>query len=110
MFDWLFSFDGGVIAVIIPIVIIALLFAYAASRVKVAGANEALVRTGGVFGGAPAQLKAVRAGRVIVLPLVHKLGRRHQAGHQGRGPGRGDGEDRRRRGIDPERGRAVPRP
>jgi flotillin len=78
----LFSFDGGVIAVIIPIVIIALLFAYAASRVKVAGANEALVRTGGVFGGAPAQLKAVRAGRVIVLPLVHKLGRLHLSARQ----------------------------
>ena len=82
MFDWLFSFDGGVIAVIIPIVIIALLFAYAASRVKVAGANEALVRTGGVFGGSPAQLKAVRAGRVIVLPLVHKLGRLHLSARQ----------------------------
>jgi flotillin len=82
VFDWLFSFDGGVIAVIIPIVIIALLFAYAASRVKVAGANEALVRTGGVFGGAPAQLKAVRAGRVIVLPLVHKLGRLHLSARQ----------------------------
>jgi flotillin len=66
---------GGVLAVIIPIIIIALLFAYATSRVKVAGANEALVRTGGVFGGAPTQLKVVRAGRVIVLPLVHRLGR-----------------------------------
>jgi flotillin len=66
---------GGVLAVIIPIIIIALLFAYATSRVKVASANEALVRTGGVFGGAPTQLKVVRAGRVIVLPLVHKLGR-----------------------------------
>src|SRR5215204_1364200 len=83
MFEGLFDFlGGGVIAVIIPIVIIALLFAYAASRVKVAGANEALVRTGGVFGGAPAQLKAVRAGRVIVLPLVHKLGRLHLSARQ----------------------------
>ena len=72
----LFSFLGpSVVAVIIPIVIIALLFAYATSRVKVAGANEALVRTGGVWGGAPTQLKVVRAGRVIVLPLVHKLGK-----------------------------------
>ena len=41
------------LAVLIPIVIIVLLFAYATSRVKVAAANEALVRTGGVFGGAP---------------------------------------------------------
>jgi len=71
----LIKLDAGVVAVIIPIVIIALLFAYATSRVKVAGANEALVRTGGVWGGAPTQLKVVRAGRVIVLPLVHKLGR-----------------------------------
>ncbi len=72
----LFSFLGpSVVAVIIPIVIIALLFAYATSRVKVAGANEALVRTGGVWSGAPTQLKVVRAGRVIVLPLVHKLGK-----------------------------------
>jgi len=71
----LINIDGSVIAVLIPIVIITLLFAYATSRVKVAGANEAMVRTGGVFGGQPSQLKVVRAGRVIVLPLVHKLGR-----------------------------------
>jgi flotillin len=83
VFDWLFNFlGGGVLAVIVPIIIIALLFAYATSRVKVAGANEALVRTGGVFGGAPAQLKVVRAGRVIVLPLVHKLGRLHLSARQ----------------------------
>ena len=74
MFD-LINIDGSVLAVIIPVIIIVLLFAYATSRVKVAGANEALVRTGGVFGGAPTQLKVVRAGRVIVLPLVHKLGK-----------------------------------
>ena len=126
MFDWLFNFlGGGVLAVIVPIIIIALLFAYATSRVKVAGANEALVRTGGVFGGAPAQLKVVRAGRVIVLPARPQAGpappvraadqrqppgRRDQAGHQGRGPGRGDGQDRRRRGVDPQRRRAVPGP
>ncbi len=73
---------GSVVAVIVPIIIIALLFAYATSRVKVAGANEALVRTGGVWGGAPAQLKVVRAGRVIVLPLVHKLGRVHLSARQ----------------------------
>ena len=74
MFD-LFNIDGSILAVIIPIIILVLLVTYATSRVKVAGANEALVRTGGVFGGAPAQLKVVRAGRVIVLPLVHRLGR-----------------------------------
>ncbi len=81
--DELFNIlGGGVLAVIIPIIIIALLFAYATSRVKVAGANEALVRTGGVFGGAPTQLKVVRAGRVIVLPLVHRLGRIHLSARQ----------------------------
>ncbi len=74
MFDWLFNIDNSVIAVLVPIIIIVLLVAYATSRVKVAGANEALVRTGGVVGG-PSQLKVVRAGRVIVLPLLHKLGR-----------------------------------
>jgi flotillin len=73
--DWLFNMDGSVIAVLLPIIIVVLLVAYATSRVKVAGANEALVRTGAVLGGAPAQLKVVRAGRVIVLPLLHKLGR-----------------------------------
>jgi flotillin len=83
MFDWLFNFlGGGVLAVLVPVTIIVLLFAYATSRVKVAGANEALVRTGGVWGGAPAQLKVVRAGRVIVLPLVHKLGRIHLSARQ----------------------------
>ena len=78
---------------------------------------------GGVFGGAPTQLKVVRAGRVIVLPLRppagqgeperppdqrRSLGRGDQAGHQGRRPGRGDREDRQRRRIDPQRRRAVP--
>jgi flotillin len=74
---------GGVFAAILIIGIVVLLFAYATSRVKVAGANEALVRTGGVFGGPPAaQLKVVRAGRVIVLPLVHRLGRVHLSARQ----------------------------
>jgi flotillin len=74
---------GGVFAAILIIGIVVLLFAYATSRVKVAGANEALVRTGGVFGGTPtAQLKVVRAGRVIVLPLVHRLGRVHLSARQ----------------------------
>ncbi len=81
MFD-LFNIDGSILAVIVPIIILVLLVTYATSRVKVAGANEALVRTGGVFGGAPAQLKVVRAGRVIVLPLVHKLGRIHLSARQ----------------------------
>ena len=78
----LFNIDGSIAAVLVPVIIIVLLFAYATSRVKVAGANEAMVRTGGVFGGSPSQLKVVRAGRVIVLPLVHKLGRLHLSARQ----------------------------
>ena len=71
------------IAVIVPIVIIALLFAYAASRYKVAGANEALVRDRRrVRRGAGAAQGRSAAGRVIVLPLVHKLGRLHLSARQ----------------------------
>ena len=83
MLDGLFNIDGSIVAVIIPIIIIVLLFAYATSRVKVASANEALVRTGGVWrSGSQTQLKVVRAGRVIVLPLVHRLGRVHLSARQ----------------------------
>ena len=77
MFDWLFNVVGsGVIVVLFVVGIIVLIVAYATGRVKVAGANEALVRTGGT------QLKVVRAGRVIVLPLIHKLGRLHLSARQ----------------------------
>ena len=77
-----FNFIGeGPLVVLILITIIVLLVAYVTSRFKVAGANEALVRTGGLVR-APAQLKVVRAGRVIVLPLVHKLGRLHLSARQ----------------------------
>ena len=62
---------------------------------------------------------------MIVLPLLNRVGRLYltarqinvslsdavtQAGHQGRGPGRRDGQDRQRRGVDPQRRRAVPGP
>ncbi len=77
-----FDFIGsGTLAVLIIIVILVLLVAYVTGRFKVAGANEALVRTGGLVR-APAQLKVVRAGRVVVLPLVHKLGRLHLSARQ----------------------------
>ena len=77
-----FDFIGeGTLAVLIVIAIIVLLVAYVTGRFKVAGANEALVRTGGLVR-APAQLKVVRAGRVVVLPLVHKLGRLHLSARQ----------------------------
>ncbi len=75
--DGLFDIVGsGTLALLFVIVVIVLLVAYITGRFKVAGANEALVRTGGLVR-APAQLKVVRAGRVVVLPLVHKLGRLH---------------------------------
>ena len=77
-----FDFIGsGTLAVLIVLAIIVLLVAYVTGRFKVAGANEALVRTGGLVR-APAQLKVVRAGRVVVLPLVHKLGRLHLSARQ----------------------------
>jgi flotillin len=77
MLDALFDFVGsGVIVALIIVAIIVLIVAYATGRFKVAGANEALVRTGGT------QLKVVRAGRVIVLPLIHKLGRLHLSARQ----------------------------
>jgi flotillin len=77
MLDALFDVVGsGVIVAVIVVGIIVLIVAYATGRIKVAGANEALVRTGG------AQLKVVRAGRVIVLPLIHKLGRLHLSARQ----------------------------
>ncbi len=77
-----FDFIGsGTLAVLIVLAIIVLLVAYVTGRFKVAAANEALVRTGGLVR-APAQLKVVRAGRVVVLPLVHKLGRLHLSARQ----------------------------
>ena len=65
---------GGTFVVLLAIVIIVLLIGFITSRFKVAGANEALIRSGRV-GGGDAELKVVRGGAVIVLPLFHKLGR-----------------------------------
>ncbi len=81
MSDFLNFIGSGTLAVVIVLVILVLLVAYVTGRFKVAGANEALVRTGGLVR-APAQLKVVRAGRVVVLPLVHKLGRLHLSARQ----------------------------
>jgi flotillin len=55
------------------VVILALVVAYAASRYKVASANEALIRSG--RRNPDEELKVVRAGGIIVLPLLHELGR-----------------------------------
>jgi flotillin len=69
--------DGGVIVVFVAIVIVALLFAYLGSRYKVAGANEALIRSGRAtpLGGGEAGLKVVRGQGIVVLPLFHKIGK-----------------------------------
>jgi flotillin len=70
-------FDSSVIVVFVAIIIVALLFAYLGSRYKVAGANEALIRSGRAtpLGGGEAGLKVVRGQGIVVLPLFHKIGR-----------------------------------
>ena len=76
MLDFL-KFDTSVIVVFVAIVIVALLFAYLGSRYKVAGANEALIRSGRAtpLGGGEAGLKVVRGQGIVVLPLFHKIGK-----------------------------------
>jgi flotillin len=71
------KFDGSVIVVFVAIIIVALLFAYLGSRYKVAGANEALIRSGRAtpLGGGDAGLKVVRGQGIVVLPLFHKIGK-----------------------------------
>jgi flotillin len=68
---------GGTIAVFLGIIIAVLLIAYLGSRYKVAGANEALIRSGRAtpLGGGEAGLKVVRGQGIVVLPLFHKIGR-----------------------------------
>jgi len=74
MFDFV---NQGTVVVFAAIIIIALVVAYIGSRYKVAGANEALIRSGRAAPGTGAAvgLKVVRGGGVIVLPLFHKLGK-----------------------------------
>lgn len=60
--------------VLAGIVVLALVVAYAASRYKVASANEALIRSG-ARRGRETELKVVRGGGMIVLPLFHEIGR-----------------------------------
>jgi flotillin len=69
--------DGGVVVIFVAVIIVALLFAYLGSRYKVAGANEALIRSGRAtpLGGGEAGLKVVRGQGIVVLPLFHKIGR-----------------------------------
>jgi flotillin len=76
VFDFI-SIDGGVLVVFVGIVIVVLLVAYLGSRYKVAGANEALIRSGRAtpLGGGEAGLKVVRGQGIVVLPLFHKIGK-----------------------------------
>src|SRR6476646_1388892 len=59
------------------IVVVVLIVAYISSRYKVAGANEALIVSGQRDRGPDGKknLKVVRGGGVIVLPLIHKVGK-----------------------------------
>jgi flotillin len=78
MFDWLFDFlGGGVFAIFAIIVVIVLIISYIGSRYKVAAANEALVVSGQRDKSPDGRrnLKVVRGGGVIVLPLIHKVGK-----------------------------------
>ena len=66
-------FDGSVLVVFGVVVIAALVVAYAGTRYKVAAADEALIRSGRRSG--DEEMKVVRGGGIIVLPLFHELGR-----------------------------------
>ena len=68
---------SGVIPIFLIIIVAVLIVSYIGSRYKVAGANEALVVSGQRDRAADGRrsLKVVRGGGVIVLPLVHKVGK-----------------------------------
>jgi flotillin len=68
---------AGVIPIFLIIVIVVLIVSYIGSRYKVAGANEALVISGQRDRSPEGHknLKVVRGGGAIVLPLVHKVGK-----------------------------------
>jgi flotillin len=74
----LFTFIGsGVIPIFLIIIVAVLIVSYIGSRYKVAGANEALVVSGQRERAEDGRrtLKVVRGGGVIVLPLIHKVGK-----------------------------------
>ena len=65
---------GSEVLIIFGIIVIAVLIAmFVSSRYKVASANEALVRSG--QRGKGEELKVVRGGGMMVIPLLHDLGR-----------------------------------
>jgi flotillin len=71
------NFVGGAIPIFLIIIVAVLIVSYISSRYKVAGANEALIVSGQRDRGPDGQrnLKVVRGGGVIVLPLIHKVGK-----------------------------------
>jgi flotillin len=78
MFEGVFDFiGGGVIPIFLIIIVVVLIVSYIGSRYKVAGANEALIVSGQRDQGPDGRrnLKVVRGGGVIVLPLIHKVGK-----------------------------------
>ena len=78
MLDGVFDFIGeGVLPIFAIIVVVVLIISYIGSRYKVAGANEALVVSGQRDRSPDGRrnLKVVRGGGVIVLPLIHKVGK-----------------------------------
>jgi flotillin len=68
---------GGVIPIFLVIIVAVLIVSYIGSRYKVAGANEALIVSGQRDRSPDGRknLKVVRGGGVIVLPLIHKVGK-----------------------------------
>ena len=74
IFDWI---GGGVLPIFMVIIVVVLIVSYIGSRYKVAGANEALIVSGQRDRGPDGRrnLKVVRGGGVIVLPLIHKVGK-----------------------------------
>jgi flotillin len=67
----------GTLPVFFIIVILVLIVAYLGSRYRVAGANEALIRSGRAtpVGAGETGLKVVRGQGIVVLPLFHKIGK-----------------------------------
>ncbi|HET9522405.1 MAG TPA: SPFH domain-containing protein [Candidatus Limnocylindrales bacterium] len=77
MGDILSFIGGGTFVVFLAIIILVLLIAYLSTRYRVAGANEALIRSGRAtpLGQGEAGLKVVRGQGIVVLPLFHKIGK-----------------------------------
>ncbi len=77
MGDILNFIGGGVIPIFLIIIVVVLIVSYIGSRYKVAGANEALIVSGQRDRSPDGRrnLKVVRGGGVIVLPLIHKVGK-----------------------------------